>query len=175
LTWISVGAGGIAVASVAMFAVTTALPSHRSSEATASAASDNLSASSLSADAASPAAPSGGGPAEKEPPAALAPTGESEMAAASDERTPFALDTAKHALDSKRQELAKCRHGKAWGYGLATVTFANDGYVDKVALAPPLVGTQTGECARSALVTARIAPFAGTSHPVAYKFYVAPK
>jgi hypothetical protein len=97
------------------------------------------------------------------------------MAAASDKQTPFALDTAKRALDSKRQELAKCRRGKAWGYGVATVTFANDGYVDKIALAPPLVGTQTGECARSALVTARIAPFAGTSHSLAYKFYVAPK
>ena len=177
LSWtrISTGVGGAAIALAALLVASTALRSHRSSGATASAASDNLSASSRFVDAPSPAASSAGGLAEREPPAAQAPTGESQMAAASDNQTPFALDTAKHALDSKRQALAKCRRGKAWGYGLATVTFANDGYVDKVVLAPPLVGTQTGECARSALVTARIAPFDGTSHSVAYKFYVAPK
>jgi hypothetical protein len=90
-------------------------------------------------------------------------------------QTPFAPGTAKRTLDSKRRELAKCRRGKAWGYGLATVTFANDGSVDKIALAPPFAGTHTGECATDTLAAARIAPFAGGSRSVPYKFYVAPK
>jgi serine/threonine protein kinase len=177
LPWarISIGAGGLAAASLAVLVGTTSLRSHPSSVATANAASDNLSAQSPSVVAPSPAASSSRGPAEKEPAAAQAPTGESVVAAAPDKQTPFALDTAKRALDSKKQELTKCRRGKAWGYGLATVTFSNDGYVDKVALAPPLAGTQTGECARGALVHARIEPFGGTPHSVAYKFYVAPK
>jgi hypothetical protein len=55
------------------------------------------------------------------------------------------------------------------------VTFANDGTVDKVVLAPPLAGTPTGECASASLAATRIAPFAGTPHSVVYKFYVAPK
>jgi hypothetical protein len=94
---------------------------------------------------------------------------------ASDKLTRFTPDSAKRALDSTKRDLAKCRHGKAWGYGLATVTFATDGSVDKVALAPPLAGTQTGECAGGALESAHIAPFAGAPRSVTYKFYVSPR
>ena len=72
---------------------------------------------------------------------------------------------------------AKVHEGRSlpWGYDLATVTFANDGSVDKVAIAPPFAGTPTGECPKGTLAAARIAPFAGTPHSLGYRFYVAPQ
>jgi serine/threonine protein kinase len=173
--WIAIGVGGIAAASLIGIGATTALRSRRPSAATAITAGDNPPVSSASSSEASPLASSVPRSTEKEPPAAQTPPAESVATTASERPTPFAPGTAKRALDSKRPELTKCRRGKAWGYGLATVTFGNDGSVDKVALAPPLAGTLTGECAKGTLVAARIAPFVGSPRSVAYKFYVAPK
>jgi hypothetical protein len=55
------------------------------------------------------------------------------------------------------------------------VTFANDGAVDGVAIAPPLTGTDTGACAAEVLATVRIGRFEGASRSLSYKFYVSPK
>jgi len=172
--WIAIGVGGMAAASLAIV-VTSALRSYGSSAAAANAAGDRPSASAASLNEPSPAASSVAGSGESEPRAAQAPTDQSTGVATSANQTPFAPGTAKRTLDSKRRELAKCRRGKAWGYGLATVTFANDGSVDKIALAPPFAGTHTGECATDTLAAARVAPFAGGPRSVPYKFYVAPK
>ena len=87
----------------------------------------------------------------------------------------FGPAAAKRALDSTKHDVGKCRHGRAWGYASAKVTFANDGSVDKVTVLPPLAGTQTGACAAEALATVRIPPFAGNPGQVSYRLYVAPR
>jgi serine/threonine-protein kinase len=172
LPWrIAIGACSTFVASLIVVVATPRLRSQRLFAAAARAAGTTLSASSASAHSPPPIASSAGGSPETPAPAAQAPVGPATTAP-SEKPAPFALDAAKRALDSKKVELAKCRRGKAWGYDRATVTFANDGSVDKVALAPPLAGTPTGECAASTLAATRIAPFEGGAHPVAYKFYV---
>ena len=87
----------------------------------------------------------------------------------------FAAAAARRALDTKKHDVSRCRHGRVWGYASATVTFANDGSVDKVAVAPRLAGTQTGACAAEALAAVHVAPFGGTPGQVSYRFYVSPK
>jgi hypothetical protein len=121
-------------------------------------------------------------PAPAPPPLASSPSASSaspEAPPASSQSAPgaapFVPAVARRALDAIRPEVAKCRHGKVWGHGLATVTFSNEGSVDNVALARPLAGTPTGACAADALAKAHVAPFAGAAAPISYAFYVSPK
>jgi len=172
---IAIGAGGAAAASLLVVIAVAALRSHRLFVGKANATGASPSAQLASVDAPSLPASAAGGSAETQPPATTGPVGAPGAAASHDTQAPFAPAAARHELDSKKRDLAKCSRGKAWGYGLATVTFANDGSVDKVALGPSFAGTPTGECASATLATTRIAPFAGAPRPLVYKFYVAPK
>ncbi len=62
-----------------------------------------------------------------------------------------------------------------WGVAFATVTFANDGSVDHVAVGTPFAGTESATCVAEALGTAHLDPF-GDRHAgvIVYRFYVAP-
>jgi serine/threonine protein kinase len=85
---------------------------------------------------------------------------------------PFVAAAARRAVEKKKHDLGKCRRGRVYGHGTATVTFANDGSVDRVAVGPPLAGTPTGECAAEALSSVHVAPFSGAPEPVTVRFTV---
>jgi hypothetical protein len=119
-------------------------------------------ASASAAEPAASAAPSGA-PVEPSPsasPAAPAAT------------TPFSVSAAKRALDATSHDVAKCRRGKLWGVGSATVTFANDGTVSHVAVGAPFRGTPGGDCVDETLTAVHVAPFAGKPANLNYRFFV---
>jgi serine/threonine-protein kinase len=126
-----------------------------------------------------PVAAAGPGVATAAPPAsataAAASAAETPAAAPSDStakaQPPFAAAAARRALEKKKHDLGKCRRGRVYGHGSATVTFANDGSVDRVAVGPPMAGTPTGDCAADALSDVRVAPFSGPGS-VTVKFNV---
>jgi hypothetical protein len=106
---------------------------------------------------------------------AAASSAEAPAAAPSDStakpQPPFAAAAARRALEKTKHDLGKCRRGRVYGHGSATVTFANDGSVDRVAVGPPMAGTPTGDCAADALSSVRVAPFSGPGS-VTVKFTV---
>jgi hypothetical protein len=61
-----------------------------------------------------------------------------------------------------------------FGSGNATVTFDPSGGVSNVALATPFSMGRAGACVRRALMTARVAPFAGSVRMVTRNFVIAP-
>jgi serine/threonine-protein kinase len=107
-------------------------------------------------------------------PPAVAASVQAPAAAQSDstaQQPVFAAAAARRALEKKKHDLGKCRRGRVYGHGSATVTFANDGSVDRVAVGAPMAGTPTGDCAADALSTVRVAPFSGPGS-VTVKFTV---
>jgi hypothetical protein len=160
---------GAAAALLVVYGTIAALRSHRASASVSLNASSappaSAPANERAAAAASSPSLSGGAP-----PAASQQAAADSTAAAKTE--PFAATAARHALDAQKHDVGKCRHGRVWGYASATVTFANDGSVDKVAVGPPFAGTPTGSCAAEALSTARTTPFSGAPGVVTYRFYV---
>jgi serine/threonine protein kinase len=108
--------------------------------------------------------------------AAAASSPDGPAAAASDSTSrpqpPFAVAAARRALEKKKHDLGKCRRGRVYGHASATVTFANDGSVDRVAVGPPLAGTPAGDCAAEALSSVHVAPFSGDPGSVSFKFNV---
>jgi hypothetical protein len=87
----------------------------------------------------------------------------------------FSAPAARHALDATSRDVAKCRRGKIWGVGAATVTFASDGTVSNVALGTPFRGTPAGECAATEMSAAHVPPFGAKQGTLVYKFFVALK
>jgi eukaryotic-like serine/threonine-protein kinase len=169
-----------AAAAVVVLATGTvaALRAHRGSASTASATVERAKASAApaTADALQPIA----SPLASSAASGEAPPDASQQRAANDSTTAppqakFAAAAARRALDATKHDVSRCRHGRVWGYASATVTFANDGSVDKVAVAPRLAGTQTGACAAEALAAVHVAPFGGSPGQVSYRFYVSPK
>ncbi|HEY2367818.1 MAG TPA: hypothetical protein VGH87_15580, partial [Polyangiaceae bacterium] len=61
-----------------------------------------------------------------------------------------------------------------FGSGNATVTFDPSGGVSNVTLAAPFSMGRAGACVRRALMTARVAPFAGNARMVTRNFVIAP-
>ncbi len=61
-----------------------------------------------------------------------------------------------------------------FGSGNATVTFDASGGVSNVALASPFAMGRAGACVRRSLMTARVAPFAGSARMVTRNFVIAP-
>jgi hypothetical protein len=115
--------------------------------------------------AVSPTAPAAATPSE--------PTPEPAPASSAAARFPYA--SARRALDATAPDVRRCRKGKVWGIASATVTFANDGSVAKVAVGVPLTGTPTAACVVDALSTVHVAPFGGKPVVLQHRIYVAPK
>jgi hypothetical protein len=70
------------------------------------------------------------------------------------------------------RQVARCRHGRFWGDGYATIAFANDGSVDHVLVDPPFSMTVTGKCVADALGSAHIQSFAGRTGYYRFHFYI---
>ena len=87
----------------------------------------------------------------------------------------FPSSAARQALDAVSGEITRCRRGKVWGIGTATVTFANDGTVAHVDVSVPFTGTSTATCVAEAVRTAHVGAFAGKPGVVPYRFFVALK
>ncbi len=165
-------AGTATVASMILVAGTVAaLRSHPASGSIAPPAVSDFSAQSPSVNAPSPGAPSAGSPGGAPP--AASQEAPSHWTTSGQAGAAFAPAAARRALDARKSDVGKCRGGPVWGNASATVTFANDGSVDKVAIAPPFAGTKTGACAEEALATARVATFGGAAGSVTYRFYLA--
>jgi serine/threonine-protein kinase len=171
------GSAAAAAAIVVLVGAGVALRSHRAS---ASVAPASAGGSPLASAASSGDAPQAPGSAAASPGAAAsadsrpAPASPSPSAAPKAE-APFAVAAARRALDAKKHDVGKCRHGRVWGNASASVTFANDGSVDKVVLAPPFAGTPTGTCVSDALSSVHVSPFAGAPGSVTVRYAVSAK
>jgi hypothetical protein len=116
----------------------------------------------------------------KEAPAAAAEVASpvrasSAHAAAGQSTLRFSRAAAKRAIHPAVRQVARCRHGRFWGNGYATVVFTNDGSVDHVLVDPPFSMTVTGKCVADALGAARMEPFAGRVAYYRLRFYIAPR
>jgi hypothetical protein len=87
----------------------------------------------------------------------------------------FSPPAARRAINSVTRKVARCRHGRFWGNGYATIVFANNGSVDRVLVDPPFSMTVTGKCVADAFGLAHIASFAGQKGYYRYRFYIAPR
>ncbi len=104
---------------------------------------------------------------------ALPPPSASVRVNTSGTHKPFNPYKAKLALDKVGRDLRACRTPDGlWGTGGATVYFANDGTVDRIALGPPYRGAPAGTCVTDRLKTAEAPPFDGPPQPVIYMFMV---
>jgi hypothetical protein len=162
-----------AVGAASLIVVLGAVAALRSHRASASVATTAASVSSTSAAGPSPAAASS--VSLSETPLAASQHAAHDSTPAANAGAGFAPAAARRALDATKRDVGKCRRGRVWGYASATVTFANDGSVDKVTIAPPFGGTPAGACAAEALGAVRVPPFAGAPGSVTYRFYVPPK
>jgi serine/threonine protein kinase len=87
----------------------------------------------------------------------------------------FSRVAAKTAVQSATRKVSRCRHGRFWGNGYATVVFASDGSVDQVLVDPPFSMTVTGKCVADALSSAHMRSFAGHNGYYRLRFYIAPR
>lgn len=86
---------------------------------------------------------------------------------------PFNPYKAKVALDKVGKDLRACRTADGlWGTGGATVYFASDGTVDRIALGPPYRGAPAGTCVTDRLKAAQAPPFDGPPQPIIYMFMI---
>jgi len=168
---------GAAAALILVAGTVAALRSHRGSAvATAAGTADSSEPAMAPSPADAPASPASPSAASSpEAPSASSPQAPPDSTAKAKPEAPFAAAAARRALDAKKREFGKCRRGRTWGHASATVTFANDGSVEKVAVAPPFAGTPTGACAADALASVRVAPFSGAPASLDYHFYVPAK
>ena len=85
----------------------------------------------------------------------------------------FSPAAAQRTINSVVHQVARCRRGKFWGNGYATVVFTNDGSVDRVLVNPPFSMTVTGKCVADALGSKHMRPFAGRIGYYRFRFYIA--
>jgi hypothetical protein len=109
------------------------------------------------------------------PSVATAERAASPHAAAGKSKARFSRVAAQSAVHSATRKVARCRHGRFWGNGYATVVFANDGSVDHVLVDPPFSMTVTGKCVADALSSAHVRSFAGHNGYYRLRFYIAPR
>ncbi|MGH7436587.1 MAG: hypothetical protein ACRENE_13015 [Polyangiaceae bacterium] len=107
-------------------------------------------------------------PAEVSPPAALPPDGVATSPL-------FDAVAAEHALAATAKAVARCRHGRVYGKGQATVTFGDDGAVTQCVLSARFRETAAGACVATALSAVHAAPFSGEPRTVVHPFEVAPQ
>jgi hypothetical protein len=81
---------------------------------------------------------------------------------------------AQRAINAVTRRVARCRHGRFWGNGYATVAFTNDGSIDQVLVDPPFSMTVTGKCVADALGSAHMRSFGGRNGYYRFRFYIAP-
>jgi len=86
----------------------------------------------------------------------------------------FTRAAAWSAILAVNSKARKCRHGRYWGHGYATVVFTTDGTVDKVLVDPPFARTVSGKCVADALSLAHMRAFGGKSAYYRLRFYIAP-
>jgi eukaryotic-like serine/threonine-protein kinase len=124
-------------------------------------------------------APAAFAPAVAAPPAAPAVASDAPTAsphAASGPSLPrFSRAGAQRAINAVTRKVARCRHGRFWGNGYATVAFTNDGSIDQVLVDPPFSMTVTGKCVADALGSAHMRSFAGRDGYYRFRFYIAPR
>jgi hypothetical protein len=82
---------------------------------------------------------------------------------------------AGRALHAVTRKVARCRHGRFWGRGYATIVFASDGSVHQVLIDPPFSMTVAGRCVAQALSSVRVPAFDGRSPFYRLGFYIAPR
>lgn len=88
---------------------------------------------------------------------------------------PFDAVAADSALRATAKAVARCRHGKVYGRGQASVTFGGDGAVTRCILSGRFKDTPAGACVAAALSAVHAAPFAGPPQTVVHPFVVAPR
>jgi hypothetical protein len=84
----------------------------------------------------------------------------------------FSGVAAQRALDATWREVLRCKRGRLWGVGQATVVFANDGTVDHIIVGPPFTGTPTGDCVGDAMSGVHVPPFGGRPAVFVTRFFV---
>lgn len=85
----------------------------------------------------------------------------------------FSAMAARRALFPITPKVARCRHGKYWGSGYATLLFRNDGTVEHVLIDPPFSRTVAGKCVAEAFSTAHIPSFDGKPGLLRLRFNIA--
>jgi len=85
----------------------------------------------------------------------------------------FNAAVARDALDPAEKAVSKCRHGRLFGPIRTTVTFGNDGAVNRCAVSVPFAGTPAGACVIDAVSGVHMPPFFGKLGTVIYKFNIA--
>jgi hypothetical protein len=88
---------------------------------------------------------------------------------------PFDALDAERALEVTAKAVARCRHGKVFGRGQASVTFGGDGAVTRCLVSGRFKDTPAGACVLAALSAAHAPPFAGGPQTVVHPFEVAPR
>jgi hypothetical protein len=88
---------------------------------------------------------------------------------------PFDALLAERALEATAKAVARCRHGKVYGRGQASVTFGGDGAVTQCVVSGRFKDTPAGACVLAALSAVHAAPFAGGAQTVVHPFEVAPR
>jgi hypothetical protein len=123
--------------------------------------------------------PAAGSPPVAPPPETAAPEPPAAAVASSAPTTtvlpPFDAHAAEHALGATAKAVARCRHGKVFGHGQATVTFGGDGAVTGCVVSGRFTDTPAGACVVAALSGVHAAPFAGEPQTVVHNFEVAPR
>jgi hypothetical protein len=84
----------------------------------------------------------------------------------------FSRAAAQRAINGVKRGVARCRHGRFWGRGYATVVFTNDGTVEEVLVDPPFSMTVTGKCVADALGGAHMRSFGGHVGYYRFPFYI---
>ncbi len=85
----------------------------------------------------------------------------------------FNAAVARDALGPAEKAVSKCRHGRLFGPIRTTVTFGNDGAVNRCAVSVPFAGTPAGACVIDAVSGVHMPPFFGKPGTVIYKFNIA--
>ncbi len=88
---------------------------------------------------------------------------------------PFDALAAERALGATAKAVARCRYGKVFGHGQASVTFGGDGTVIQCVVSGRFKDTPAGACVMAALSAVHAAPFAGGPQTVVHPFDVAPR
>jgi hypothetical protein len=101
--------------------------------------------------------------------------GRLQLAAPAPYNGKFSSTLAKKALRAMARKIARCRHGRFWGSGYATVVFANDGSVDQVLIDPPFSKTIAGKCVAKAMGAAKVPSFGTGSGLYRLRFYISGK
>jgi hypothetical protein len=83
---------------------------------------------------------------------------------------PFDAEHAKTSLAARLESLPICSRGEVDGPGIAQITWAPSGEVDRVVLSRPYAGTSTGACIARRIAAANVRPFDGPEASMRVRF-----